>query len=292
MISLIVCSRNAADLQAVSDSVASTIGVPYELIAIDNSRGEFGICAAYNRGASCARHDLLCFMHEDLRFHTPNWGQVVAETLADPTVGVLGVTGGMYQVAAPAAWWGCGPELCRQNVLEGYADGTQELVLHNPEGRDLADVAVVDGMWLCSRRDVWQQHPFDEHTLTDFHFYDVDYCTELFRHQLRICVTFRLLVEHRSRGSINNAWLRNALKYVQKRRGQLPFGPVTVEATRARALELKALQEFTGRLIRGGFPASLVMRHIMRCLTYDWRNRDTLWLLKALMQRPLLAGKQ
>ncbi|GAB3317723.1 glycosyltransferase [Hymenobacter humi] len=284
MISIIICSRNKDALPFVSQSVASTIGVPYEIIAIDNSDGQYSICEAYNRGAAQTQYDLLCFMHEDIRFHTQGWGRKVIDALADPTIGVLGVTGGQYQLASPAAWWGCGLALCRENVLNVFEDGHTEMELRNPEGAALTDVAVVDGMWLCSRKAVWEQHPFDANTFTDFHFYDVDYCTEVFGAGLRVCVTFEVLLEHHSRGSVNNAWVHNALKYQRKRRGQLPFGPVSVPTAERRRLELRALQEFTGRLVRGRFPHWLVAQYLSRCWARAPFNRDTLWLLKQWLQ--------
>jgi hypothetical protein len=280
MLSLIICTRDEAALSAVSTSVAETIGVPYEIVAIDNSQGRYSICEAYNLGAVQAKYNLLCFMHEDIRFHSTGWGQTVVDILHDPTIGVLGVTGGMYQVAAPAAWWGCGLDFCRENVLNLFADGHTEMDLRNPEGQRLTDVAVVDGLWMCSRKEVWQKYQFDAQTFQEFHFYDVDYCTEIFKHGYRVCVTFDLLIEHHSRGSVNTSWLHNALKYQQKRRGQLPFGVVQPTLSQRTAMELKALQEFTGRLIRARFPARVVLSYLSRCLRLNPFNRDTLWLAK------------
>jgi glycosyltransferase involved in cell wall biosynthesis len=286
LISIIICSRDAVVLAAVSESIAETIDIPYEIVEVDNSRGKYSICEAYNLGAAQAKYKILCFMHEDIRFHTVGWGQVIADILQDNTIGVLGITGGRYQVAAPAPWWGCGVELCRENVLNIFPDGHKEMDLHNPEGQQLTDVAVVDGMWLCSRKEVWQRYPFDATTFTDFHFYDVDYCTEIYQHGLRVCVTFDVLLEHHSRGSVNTAWLHNALKYEHKRRGQLPFGPAKVSSIQGRRLEIKALQEFIGRLLRAGFPKRQTLAYLQRCLVLDPLNRDTLWLLKQWWQQP------
>lgn len=280
MVSIIICSRDAQDLAAVSHSIAATIGVIYELISIDNSTGSYGICEAYNIGAKRARYDMLCFMHEDIRFRSTGWGQHVVDILADSTIGVLGVTGGLYQLEAPAPWWGCGLELCRENVLNIFEDGHTEMELRNPEQQLLTDVAVVDGMWMCSRREVWQKHPFDANTFADFHFYDVDYCTEIFLRGYRICVTFEVLLEHHSRGSLNDSWLRNALRYQNKRNGQLPFGTAKPTELTRRKLELRALQEFTGRLIRAHFPAKLVMTYLGKCLRLGIVNRDNWWLAK------------
>lgn len=286
MLSLIICTRDAGALAAVSASVATTIGVPYEIIAVDNARGQYGICEAYNIGAARAQHPLLCFMHEDIRFHTPNWGLVVVEVLADPTIGVLGVTGGQYQVAAPAAWWGCGLDRCRENVLNVFPDGHTEMDLRNPEGQELTDVAVVDGLWMCSRKEVWQAHPFDATVFTDFHFYDVDYCTELYLDGLRVCVTFRLLIEHHSRGSVNASWLLNALRYQQKRRHVLPFGPVLPLQPERGKLELSALQEFTGRLIQADYAGRVIVKYLLKCLSINPLNRDTMWLVKHWLRGP------
>lgn len=285
MLSIIICTCDSNALSAVSQSVEATIGLPYEIVAIDNSQGQYGICEAYNIGAAKARYELLCFMHEDIRFHTKGWGAIVDEILRDHTVGVVGITGGKYQVAAPAAWWGCGLDLCRENVLNIFEDGHSEMDLRNPEGEELADVAVVDGLWMCSRKEVWQRYPFDAQTFLEFHFYDMDYCTEIFRQGLRVCVSFRLLIEHHSRGSVNNSWVSNALKYQQKRRGQLPFGPVVPSARESRRLELRALQEFTARLINGGFSGRLILSYLRRCLVLSPWNRDTLWLAKHWLQR-------
>lgn len=292
MISVIICSRSTSDAQQVALNVAATIGVVHEFIRIDNSQGSYSICEAYNRGAAQAKYALLCFMHEDIRFHTVGWGQLVAGILEEATIGVLGVTGGRRQVAAPAAWWGCGLDLCRENVLNVFPDGQKKMDLRNPEGQSLIDVAVVDGMWMCSRREVWQQHPFDAATFTDFHFYDVDYCTEIYQHGLRVCVTFDVLLEHHSRGSVNTAWLHNALKYERKRQGQLPFGPAKVSAAQSRRIEVKALQEFSNRLLQAALPKKQIFPYIWRCLVLDPLNRDTLWLLKQWWRQPAVAAAQ
>ncbi|RFP64156.1 hypothetical protein D0N36_15745 [Hymenobacter lapidiphilus] len=58
MISLIICTRDPAALAAVSQSAAATIGVPFEIVPIDNSQGQYGICEAYNLGA--ARAATMC----------------------------------------------------------------------------------------------------------------------------------------------------------------------------------------------------------------------------------------
>ena len=77
MISIIISSANSKQLEEVSQNVAQTIGVPYEIISFNNADGSMGICEVYNKGTAKAKYDLLCFMHEDLLFKTMDWGKVV-----------------------------------------------------------------------------------------------------------------------------------------------------------------------------------------------------------------------
>ncbi|MFI2757155.1 glycosyltransferase family 2 protein, partial [Streptococcus suis] len=83
VLSLIICTRDPTALKTVSQSAAATIGVPHEIVAVDNSEGQYGICEAYNIGAAQAQYDVLCFMHEDIRFHTSGWGRIVVDILQD-----------------------------------------------------------------------------------------------------------------------------------------------------------------------------------------------------------------
>jgi glycosyltransferase involved in cell wall biosynthesis len=66
MISLIICSRTPALSQKLANNIAETIGVPYEIVLLDNSANTYGICQAYNIGVQQSKYDVLCFMHDDI----------------------------------------------------------------------------------------------------------------------------------------------------------------------------------------------------------------------------------
>jgi GT2 family glycosyltransferase len=157
--------------------------------------------------------------------------------------------------------------------------------LRNPEHKQLTDVAVVDGLWMCCRRALWQHFPFDSYTFSEFHFYDIDFCTEIFRQGKRICVTYEVILEHHSRGSINASWARNALLYQKKRKGQLPFGVASLTKQQSDLLELKATQAFLGLLLRENFSGSVIRRYLAYSWFQDPWNRDTLWLIKQWLLR-------
>ena len=85
MLSIIICSISPERLQEISQNIHATIGVEHEIIAIDNREKCWSIARAYNEGARQARYPYLFFVHEDVKFHSQDWGTVVAEKLAEPS---------------------------------------------------------------------------------------------------------------------------------------------------------------------------------------------------------------
>jgi glycosyltransferase involved in cell wall biosynthesis len=292
MISIIICSRDAQDLAAVSHNIEATIGTPYEIIAIDNKQGTYGICEAYNKGAASARYGIICFMHEDVFFHTTEWGKIVVDVLSDTTIGVLGVTGSRYQLAVPSPWWASGPDYNCDNVLNVFPDGHKEMRLNNPLAQDLTDVAVVDGLWLCSHREVWQKHPFDTVTFPGFHLYDLDYCAEIYRNGYRVCSTFSILLEHHSQGSLNDSWIHNSINYQKKRKGQLPFGPAAVSKSVNERLEQNALHKFTYLILKSSVPNSIAFEYVTKCVLASPLHKETLYMVKEFSKRLLSGSKK
>ncbi|RYE17333.1 MAG: hypothetical protein EOP45_15980, partial [Sphingobacteriaceae bacterium] len=155
MISLIICSRDKAALEAAIHSANTTIGVPYEVIAIDNSKGKFGICEVYNEAASQAKFDFLCFMHEDIKFHTADWGKKVIEQISQPATGVLGVAGSAFQPKAPGGWTAAGEPYLGINVIQ-TTDGEKRPDYVNPAAKTAMQAITLDGLWLCCRKSVWE----------------------------------------------------------------------------------------------------------------------------------------
>jgi len=50
MISIIICSRTASISDELTQNINQTIGIPYELVIIDNSDNLYSIFSAYNEG--------------------------------------------------------------------------------------------------------------------------------------------------------------------------------------------------------------------------------------------------
>ena len=280
MISIIICSRDTAVLQQVSQSVQVTIGVPYEIIAIDNSAGRYGICEAYNLGAAQSQYDILCFMHEDIEFRTDGWGKLVNHTLRDNSIGIVGVTGGRWLLNAPGTWWSCGTKYLTSNIFDhSPSKGYSQHTYSNPEGKLLVDVAAVDGLWLCTRKEVWQKYPFDSKNFPGFHFYDVDFCATIIR-EYRICVTVEITVAHFSLGSYNDSWFTYADVFYQKHRKYLPLGELALSPLKNQQKEYEACKIFMLQLIDKKFNPKTIYKYFLRCVLAKPFSRDTFWLAR------------
>lgn len=118
MVTIIISSYQPHYLETLKTNLEQTIGVPYELIAIEN-KGIMGICSAYNLGASKAKFPYLCFIHEDISFKTQNWSHPLIERFeTNDKTGLIGVAGGKYKSLSPSIWLGGIEEFDRiQNLL-------------------------------------------------------------------------------------------------------------------------------------------------------------------------------
>ncbi len=215
----------------VQQNITETIGVPYEVIAIDNSEKRYGICEAYNIGASQSTYKYLCFMHEDIKCHTIDWGKIVLNLLSDLTIGLIGIAGSKLQPNSPSAWH-VSMSYTRIHILQHRLINTTEEIReiqldhHNPENESLSEVVTIDGVWFCCRKEVWIKTKFDAITFQGFHFYDLDFSVQVFLLGYRICVTYDILIEHFSEGSKNISWIEAAWLFYKKWKDHLPLATI------------------------------------------------------------------
>jgi glycosyltransferase involved in cell wall biosynthesis len=277
MISIIICSRNGPALQKVSKQIEDTVGVTYELIAIDNSNNKYGICDAYNIGAAQAKYGTLCFMHEDIRFHTDNWGKLVIQVLFDSCRGIIGVAGGTYQPKAPAGW-GDASQYVGINVIHTTPTQTHHNYINHSETR-LLEVAALDGLWLCCRKQVWQEFKFDSSAFPGFHFYDVDFCIRVST-KYRNYLIYDVLIEHFSHGTFDKVWLQNAIQFYRKRVSYLPVNPGGLSESEQKLMDLLVMQGFIERIIRAGLRKKDILFCLFEWLKLNPLNRDNLYRIR------------
>ena len=226
MISIIIASVNPSYLSSIKQNIEDTIGTPYEIISVDNADANRGLCEIYNECANKARYEILCFMHEDLKILTPDWGLKVIDIMRNENIGLLGVAGATYKTLAPSGW-GC-PGIHKLsnkvNIIQHYKFDKQEARhdFFNADNDKLVRVACIDGVWMCTRKTIAQEMKFDENLLKYFHGYDIDFSLSVAA-KYEVAVTYEVLMEHFSEGNFSINWLDSALSVNAKHLKMLPM---------------------------------------------------------------------
>jgi GT2 family glycosyltransferase len=226
MISVIICSRREKLDPDLAENIRQTVGVPYEIIRIDNSHGQYNIFEAYNLGVGRAKGEFLCFMHEDIVFHSNDWGRAVEQYLSKPQVGAIGVAGG--NVVLDRFDWRFYGDFYHTYMMQGAFTVTEQpeytiLAYPPPKRRPLFQVAVIDGVWMCMRRNLFDTVRFDDVTFHDFHLYDSDICMQINAMGLGVFVTNDVLLEHRSEGTFSRGFTDALQVFFDKWRNNLPM---------------------------------------------------------------------
>lgn len=262
MISIIICSRNKTLLNTVSESVKNTIGVPYEIIAIDNSEGKYGICKAYNLGAAQAKYDIFCFMHEDITFETQNWGQNVVKHLKDERVGLIGVMGAYPMLIVPFY----SDLKTESNIIFVDVDTNVHTLSNETMSPDdnalIKETLGVDGTLMITRRNVFNEFKFDDITLTAFHGYDVDFSVQV-QSKYKVCVVFDVLLKHYFRGGPNKSYVIEMLKLTKKWKNILPLSLKPYTYTEFANLHWKGMPKFTESMIQFGFKWPYIFKQFL-----------------------------
>lgn len=227
MISVVVCSIDpvlSANLQA---NIAKTIGVPYEFIVIDNRTAKKCIGAVYNQGAQSAQFSIICFLHEDVVFSTPNWGQKILQHFeANASLGLIGVAGSKYKSQTHSGWYTGIPALDCANILHINRQGQEYRIFAQPSpGKSFEQVVCIDGVFMCCRKEVWERVMFNESLLDGFHLYDIDFSTRVSRLYETI-VSYEIDIVHLTEGgSFDNHWVKYTFLWhrMQQQLNQLPL---------------------------------------------------------------------
>ncbi len=228
MITVIICSVKPELLKAVSANISATIGIEYELLAYDNRLPSKGISEVYNQLALQAAFDILCFVHEDVIIHTKGWGTGIKKLLSNGDIGLVGISGSIYKSKFPGAWSACDSSLYRINAIQHFKNSDQPVVVNiNPDQSDYTDVAVIDGVFMATRKSIFNQYKFDSSLLKGFHGYDIDYSLQVGQ-QYQIVVTYGLLLEHLSEGTLSEEWLNDSVRLHNKWMYRLRQNPTSL----------------------------------------------------------------
>lgn len=192
MISIIICSITPDIPQKLIENISVTIDIEYELIIIDNSANNYSIFSAYNEGVQRAKYPYLCFIHEDILFHTQNWGKKVTNYFEDLSIGLIGFAGTHFMPSVPVYWFST-PFVTECSLRTEKMDFEHTGF---PNSKDIVDAVAVDGFCIFVKKALFSEISFDEKTFTGFHLYDMDICMQVLNIGYRVCICKDIFIQH------------------------------------------------------------------------------------------------
>lgn len=261
MISIVISSYKEHLYIEFIENIKSTIGcdIPYEIIKVNNPN-LFGICEAYNKGATQAKYPYIVFAHEDIRFLTNDWGTIIEDVFKkDEKIGLVGCAGGIYKSYFNTGW-ALAPNFISRYMV-GTHDGKSHLcktfkgvnrIIELSNYKNLPaefleeeikneEVLVLDGMFLVTKKSIHLQTPFDQTTFQGFHCYDLDYSLQINRNY-KVVVNHNILIEHFSTGTFNKTWFDEMEKLRTKWKSQLPASSIPMTKSEKKRAELHSIE--------------------------------------------------
>ena len=178
-----------------------------EILFYEND-GVSSLTEIYNKGLKDAKNDIVVFMHDDLILETPNMTPKIVKLFEKhPEYGIIGIAG--TDKLTSGMWW-----QNRENMfgVVGHIHEGKRHVNHYSKAvfNDvLKDVVIVDGLWFAVRKSQIKKE-FNEQ-FKGFHFYDISFCVENVLEGVKIGLTTKLGVTHKSIGMTNKQWEKNKL---------------------------------------------------------------------------------
>lgn len=237
MLSIIICSRTKQIAQEFQENIKSTIDFEHELLVIDNSENKYSIFEAYNLGIQKSTGTYLCFIHDDILFLTPGWGEVIESIFkSDEKIGLIGIAGATVKTKMPSAWWDCPEENRIINIRQHLNSGEIENWHVGWKDKAVEEVVAIDGVFMAMRKA--DNFLFNE-KLGGFHNYDLDISFKVKQHNKKIVVTNQFLAEHLSEGQLSGDWVQSTLKIHRLYNRILPLGVNKIQKEEHKVLEIE-----------------------------------------------------
>lgn len=192
---------------------------PKNQIIVYENKGESSLTEIYNRGFSESTNDIVVFMHDDLILETSNITPKIIKLFDNnPEYGIIGLAGTTALVNA--TWWNIRESM---HGVVGHLNGGKRHVnkYSKTYGDDLKEVVAIDGLFMAINKNKIK-HKFNEE-FKDFHFYDIPICLDNVIEGVKVGVTTKIMVTHKSIGETNKKWEKNRLLFEALYEKQLPY---------------------------------------------------------------------
>jgi len=216
-VSVVISTRKIDD--KFIEHVSKKFSHPKTQIIVFENDG-ISLSKIYNEGLEKSTSDIVVFMHDDVNIETSNLTPKINRLFDNnPEYGIIGVAG--TDNLTSGRWWD------NQENMFG-------IVSHEHEGKrhtnyfskqqyidTLKEVVTIDGLFMMVHKNRIK-HTFNEE-FRGFHFYDLPICVENYMDGVKIGVTTKIKLLHKSIGMTNKEWERNKLLFEALYEKKLPL---------------------------------------------------------------------
>lgn len=184
------------------------------------NKGEYSLPEIYNKGLAESKNDIVVFLHDDLIIETKNMNEKIVKLFEkNVDYGIIGIAGTTDLVSG--VWW----EIKKSMVGKVYheQDGKRWLSKYSNESYvdKLKDVVCIDGLFMMVHKQRIKK-TFDT-SFPGFHFYDIPFSISNYIENVKIGVTTKFDIVHKSIGQTNDDWESNKVLFEEKFGNILPL---------------------------------------------------------------------
>ncbi len=186
---------------------------------IYENENKYSLSEIYNKGLQESKYEIVVFMHDDILIETTGVTKKIQRLFENnQEYGIIGLAGTDDLVSG--MWWEKKDKMYGQ-VKHQHNGKTWKNSYSDSFGDRLKDVITIDGLFMVAHKERLKTG-FNEE-FKGFHFYDISFCVENVKQGVKIGVTTKIMVIHKSIGMVNDQWKENKLLFESKYGNLLPL---------------------------------------------------------------------
>jgi len=204
VISVVISTRKRDEKYV--EHIRKVLSHPKSEILIYENEDKYSLAEVYNKGLKESKNDIVLFIHDDLIIDVQNITPKIVKLFdKNPNFGIIGIAG--TDKLTTGRWWE------DRTTMYGKVAHIQDKKRHvNTYSKQtfsdtLKEVVVVDGVFIMIHKKRIK-HTFNEE-FKGFHFYDLPICVENFLDGVKIGVTTKFNITHKSIGEVDKKWEKN-----------------------------------------------------------------------------------
>jgi len=217
-VSVVISTRKIDDV--FLKHVEKMFSHPKTEILVYENEGEYSLPQLYNVGLRDSKNDIVVYMHDDIILETTNITPKIVRLFDEnPEYGIIGVAG--TDNLTSGRWWDNRDRM--YGIVAHEHEGKRHVNQYSKQtfGDKPKEVVIIDGvMMMVHKKRI--KHTFNEQ-FEGFHFYDLPICVENYMDGVKIGVTTKIRITHKSIGMVNKKWEKNKLLFEALYEKNLPL---------------------------------------------------------------------